>query len=72
MANPERRLVDCFWDLRDAACDHPERWLGVTAEAVFQRLAEVIEEAEEGGDPIDWPRDVAARMIAWRADDDHS
>jgi hypothetical protein len=51
------------------AYDHPERWRGVTAEAVLQRLAEVVEEAEERGDPIDWPRDVATRLIAWRAVD---
>ena len=70
MASPERRLVDSFWDLRDDAYDHPEHWSGVTAEAVFQRLAEVVEEAEERGEPIDWSRDVAARMIAWRACDD--
>jgi len=61
--------VDSFWDLRDDACDHSERWSGVTAEAVFQRLAELVEEAEERGEPIDWSRDVAARMIAWRAVD---
>lgn len=67
MANVERRLVDNFWDLRDDACDHPGRWRGVTAEAVLQRLAEYVEEAEERGEPIDWRRDVAERMIAWRA-----
>jgi hypothetical protein len=66
MASPERRLVDGFWDLRDDAVDHPERWSGVTPEAVFQRLAEVVEEAEERGGPVDWTRDVTARMIAWR------
>ena len=70
MASPERRLVNSLWDLRDDAYDHPERWNGVTAEAVFQRLAEVVEEAGERGEPIDWSRDVAARMIAWRTADD--
>jgi hypothetical protein len=39
--------VDSFWDLRDDAYDHPGRWQGVTAEALFQRLAEYVEEAEE-------------------------
>lgn len=63
----ERRLVDNFWDLRDDAYDHPDRWQGVTAEALFQRLAEYVEEAEQGGEPIDWWRDVTVRMIAWRA-----
>ena len=70
MASPERRLVNSLWDLRDDAYDHPERWNGVTAEAVFQRLAEGVEEAGERGEPIDWSRDVAARMIAWRTADD--
>lgn len=67
MENVERRLVDSFWDLRDDACDHPRRWQGVSAEALFQRLAEYVEKAEESGKPIDWRRDVAERMIAWRA-----
>jgi hypothetical protein len=67
MANVERRLVDNFWDLRDDAYDHPGRWQGVTAEAVFQRLAECVEAAEQRGEPIDWWRDVAERIIAWRA-----
>jgi alpha-glucuronidase len=66
MATTERRLVDNFWDLRDDAHDHPERWEGVTAEAVLQRLAEVVEEAEEREEQIDWWRDVAKRMIDWR------
>lgn len=67
MVDVERRLVDNFWDLRDDAYDDPGRWRGVTAEVVFQRLAEYVEEAEERGEPIDWRRDVAERMIAWRA-----
>lgn len=67
MAKAERRLVDGFWDLRDDAYDHPERWQGVSADALFQRLAKYVEEAEERGEPIDWRRDVAERMIAWRA-----
>lgn len=67
MAMAERRLVDSFWDLRDDAYDHPGRWQAVTAEALFQRLAEYREEAEERGEPIRWRRDVAERMIAWRA-----
>lgn len=67
MAMVERRLVDSFWDLRDDAYDHPDRWEGVTAEMVFQQLAEYVEAAEERGGSIDWRRDVAERMIAWRA-----
>ena len=67
MASVERRLVDSFWDLRDDAYDHPGHWQGVTAAALFQRLAKYVEEAEEHGEPIDWRRDVAERMIAWRA-----
>ncbi|KAA1423173.1 hypothetical protein F0U47_20245 [Nocardioides antri] len=66
MANSERRIVDSFWDLRDDAYDNPDRWQGVTAEALFQRLAEYVENAEERGEPIDW-RGVAERLIAWRA-----
>lgn len=65
MASGERRLVDNFWDLRDDAYDHPDRWEGVEAEALFQRLAEYVEEAEESGEHIDW-RAVVERMIAWR------
>jgi hypothetical protein len=49
MANVERRIVDNFWDLRDDAYDHPGRCKGVTAEALFQRLAEYVEDAEERG-----------------------
>lgn len=67
MANVERRLVDNFWDLRDDAYDHPDRWEGVTPEQVFQQLAAFVEEAEDRGTPIDWGRDVVVRMIAWRA-----
>jgi len=67
VAKVQRRIVDSFWDLRDDAHDHPGRWQGVTAEALFQRLAEYVEEAEELAVPIDWRRGVAERMIAWRA-----
>jgi len=66
MATTERRVVDSFWDLSDDAYDHPERWEGVTDETLFQRLAEFVEEVEERGEPIDWRRDVAERMINWR------
>lgn len=66
MAPGNYRLSDTFWDLRDDAYDHAERWDGVSAEAVFQRLAELVEEAEERKEPIDWRRDVAERMIGWR------
>lgn len=65
VVNVERRLVDSFWGLRDDAYDHPERWEGVTPGALFQRLAEHVEEAEERGEPIDW-RGVAVQMIDWR------
>jgi hypothetical protein len=67
MATSVPRIVDSFWDLRDDAYDHPARWQGVTAEALFQQLAQYVQEAEERGEPIDWWRDVAERMIAWRA-----
>lgn len=63
----DRRLVDNFWDLRDDAYDHPGRWQDVTPEELFQRLAEYVEQAEVRGEPIDWWRDVAERLIAWRA-----
>lgn len=66
MANVEGRIADSFWDLRDDACDNPDHWQGTTAEALFQRLAEYVEEAEEAGEPIAWRRSVAERMIAWR------
>ncbi|MEJ2578529.1 MAG: hypothetical protein P8Z68_05460 [Kineosporiaceae bacterium] len=69
MANVERRLADSFWDLRDDAYDHPARWQGVTAEALFQRLAEFVEETENRGEPIDWWHAVAERMIACRVRD---
>jgi hypothetical protein len=68
VTNVERRLVDSFWDLRDDAHDHPGRWQGVTAEVLFQRLAEYVEDAEERGEPMDW-RGVADRMIAWRTNE---
>lgn len=50
MATSERRLADNVWDLRDDAHDHPERWAGVTVEAVLRRLAAFVEEAEKRGD----------------------
>lgn len=53
----------------DDAYDHPDRWRGVTADVLFQRLAEFVEAAEEGGQPIDWRRDVTEPMIAWRSSD---
>jgi hypothetical protein len=46
----------------------PGRWQGVTAEVLFQRLAEYVEDAEECGEPMDW-RGVADRMIAWRTNE---
>lgn len=60
-----RRLVDNFWDLRDDAYDHPDRWQGVTALDLFQRLAECVEEAEDQGGPIDWVR-VRTKILDWR------
>lgn len=67
MTSPiERRLCDAFWDLRDDAYDHPDRWSAITAEQLFQRLAEYVEDAEDRGTSIDWHRDIAQRMIAWR------
>jgi hypothetical protein len=65
----ERRVADAFWDLRDDAYDHPERWK-VTANDIFQSLAEFIELAEDRGDAIDWRRDVAGPMLKWRTDGD--
>lgn len=47
MRTPDWRLVDNLWDLRDDAFDHPDRWEGVTAVDLFQRLPECVEEAEE-------------------------
>jgi hypothetical protein len=66
VASVERRIADSFWDLRDDAYDHPGRWQGVTADVLFQRLAEYVEAVEEHGEPMDW-RVVAEAMIAWRA-----
>jgi hypothetical protein len=48
------------------AYDHPGRWQGVTADVLFQRLAQYVEAVEEHGEPMDW-RGVAEAMIAWRA-----
>lgn len=61
----ERRLVDTFWDLRDDAYDRPERWQGVTSEAIFQRLAESIERSGDGEQTIDWTH-VGQTMMTWR------
>ncbi|NYF10133.1 hypothetical protein HDC94_001289 [Leifsonia sp. AK011] len=60
-----RRLSDEFWDLRDDAYDAPARWSGVTAEQVFQRLAESVEAAEGAGE-IDATRDLSAVLKRWR------
>lgn len=64
MAIKRRRLVDDFWNLRDDAFDHPERWQGVGVDTVFQRLAELVEAAEERQDPIDWAW-VCQQMLEW-------
>lgn len=64
----ERRLVDTFWDLRDDAYDQPDRCRGVTAEAIFQRLAENIERFGDDGQPIDWTQ-VGQQMLTWRNSD---
>ena len=66
MGRTERRVVDSFWDLRDDAHDHPDRWKRVTPEELFQKLAEYVEEAEERGPTIDWGPDVTERLLAWR------
>ena len=63
---PPWRIADNFWDLRDDAVDHPDRWDGVKAVDLFQRLAECVEEAEERGGPMDWLA-VRTKMIDWRA-----
>ncbi|GAA1246221.1 hypothetical protein GCM10009633_19250 [Janibacter melonis] len=64
----DRVLSDVFWDLRDDAYDRPERWQDVSPVDVFQRLAELVDEAEQGQVPhSEWGSAVAARMIAWRA-----
>ncbi|GAB4065700.1 hypothetical protein GCM10028777_16100 [Angustibacter speluncae] len=68
MPNIERRLADAFWNLRDDAFDHPERWRGVTAEDLFQLIAEWVEDAEDRGVDLDW-HDVSERLIAWRSAD---
>ncbi|WP_030529661.1 hypothetical protein [Phycicoccus jejuensis] len=66
MPEYEPRLADAFWDLRDDAYDHPERWQ-VSASDIFQRLAELVETAEDSGGLIDWRRDVAESMLRWRS-----
>ncbi len=47
--------------------DYPDRWQGLTAETLLQRLAEYVEAAEERGETFDWQRDVTDLPIAWRA-----
>lgn len=69
MGISQRRLSDSFWDLRDDAHDHPARWQGLNAEAVFQRLAECVEAAEEKEQPVDWQRDVTEPLVAWRVNE---
>ncbi len=69
MANPDRSTADNFWDLRDHAFDNPDLWQGLTAEVLFQTLAEYVETAEASGESIDWRRDVTDRLISWRAGD---
>jgi hypothetical protein len=71
MADNVRRLADTFWDLRDDAYDHPERW-EVSANDIFQILPEFVERAEDRGDPIDWRRDVVEPMLQWRSTGDDS
>lgn len=63
---PRPRLVDAFWNLRDDAYDHPQRWAGANAEMLFQKLAESVEQAEERGMSVDRWQDVAEHLIAWR------
>ena len=63
----QRRPSDEFWDLRDDAYDAPERWTGVTAYDIFQRLGEVVEAAEETTQN-DVIRDVSANLKQWRTE----
>jgi len=58
----ERRLSDEFWDLRDDAHDAPARWSGVTAEEIFQRLADKVEDAEGAGEPLH----LSTTLKEWR------
>lgn len=37
------KLIEAIWDLRDSAYDEPQLWTGLTAETLFQALAEILE-----------------------------
>ncbi len=50
-------LVGAVWDLRDHCSDHAgEQWKVVSAESVFQVMAEIIERSVDADEDIDWRR----------------
>jgi hypothetical protein len=47
-AKTSDEILDALWDLRDSAYDHPQSWHALTAETLFQALAETVAEASSG------------------------
>jgi hypothetical protein len=59
-ATTHDEVVNALWDLRDSAYDRPQSWHALTAETLFQALAETV--AEGPADDHDWF--VANRLLA--------
>lgn len=63
-ATARDEVLGALWDLRDLAFDHPESWHALTAETLFQALAETLEEVP--ADDREWlaVNRLLARAIA--------
>jgi len=59
-ATTNDEILNALWDLGDSAYDHPQSWDALTAEALFQALAETV--AEVPADDRGWF--AASRLLA--------
>jgi hypothetical protein len=65
-ADQWQTFAAALWELRDDAYDHPDRWSGATAEALFQALATTIErlgDSDESLKPSEFVGLVRAEMV---------
>jgi hypothetical protein len=59
-AKARDEILNAAWDLRDSAYDAPESWHALTAESLFQALAEAIDRGP--AEDRDWL--MAGRLLA--------
>jgi hypothetical protein len=61
-AQTKEQLTSAVWDLRDSAYDEPQLWTALTAEGLFQCLAQELEN-EPGDEGALTPSRVLARAF---------